>query len=66
MIHGDFSDAPFISTSRSRALAKERFARTVSRYLLAFFDKHLKGMSQTLLDGPSTEPSEVRFEVWRK
>lgn len=63
--HGNFSDAPFFSISRNHTVIQERLARIISRYTLAFFDKHLKGIGQPLLDGPSVEIPEVRFESWR-
>lgn len=33
----------------------------LNRYVLAFFDTHLKGDASTLLDGPSTTYPEVEF-----
>ena len=65
MTHFDFTDAPFYSVSRGRLVIKERLARIVSRYTIAFFDKHLKGVDQPLLQGPSMEIPEVHFEAWK-
>jgi hypothetical protein len=41
-----------------------RVHRIVNAYTLAFFDRHLKGMPATLLDGPAQYP-EVRFDTRR-
>jgi hypothetical protein len=38
-----------------------RCLRIVSRYALAFFDRHLKGEDNPLLDGPSPDYPEVVF-----
>lgn len=40
----------------------ERGAELVNRYVLAFFNKHLRGMDAPLLDGPNSRYPEVRFE----
>jgi Platelet-activating factor acetylhydrolase, isoform II len=42
-----------------------RVHRIVNAYTLAFFDRHLKGMPATLLDGPAAQYPEVRFETRR-
>jgi predicted dienelactone hydrolase len=39
-----------------------RVHRTVNAYTLAFFDRYLKGMPATLLDGPAAQYPEVRFD----
>jgi Platelet-activating factor acetylhydrolase, isoform II len=62
--HLNFSDSPFGSPLRYCCTDPERTGRIISRYTLAFFDKHLKGIDQSLLDGPSPDIPEVRFEVW--
>ncbi|MFK0218262.1 hypothetical protein ACIQWN_08690 [Streptomyces vinaceus] len=33
------------------------------RYVGAFFDQHLKGIAQPLLDGPDPQAPEVRFHA---
>jgi dienelactone hydrolase len=63
--HMDFCDAPFFTPLRRGPVKPERVARIIGRYSRAFFDKHLKGIEQPLLDGPSPEIPEVRFEVWK-
>ena len=42
-----------------------RVHRIVNAYALAFFDRHLKGMPATLLDGPAAQYPEVRFDTRR-
>jgi hypothetical protein len=39
----------------------DRMATIINRYLLAFFDKHLKGVDSPLLHAPATEFPEVEF-----
>jgi predicted dienelactone hydrolase len=39
-----------------------RVHRIVNAYTLAFFDRHLKGMPATLLDGPAAQYPEVRID----
>jgi predicted dienelactone hydrolase len=63
--HMNFFDSPFFSPLRYGRVDLERTSRTISRYTLAFFDKHLKGIEQPLLDGPSPDIPEVRFQVWK-
>jgi hypothetical protein len=62
--HMDFCDSPFFSPMRHGPVKPETIARIVNRYVHAFFDQHLKGIAQPLLDGPSEIP-EVRFQVWK-
>ncbi|TFG34508.1 hypothetical protein EU527_03020 [Candidatus Thorarchaeota archaeon] len=38
-----------------------RMLQVLSDYVLAFFDKHLRGIDSSLLDGPSTDYPEVLF-----
>jgi hypothetical protein len=42
-----------------------RVHRIVNAYTLAFFDRHLKGLPATLLDGPAAQYPDVRFETRR-
>src|SRR5947207_5842083 len=62
--HMDFSDLPLLG-ARERADAEKRAAilATVRSYMLAFFDKYLRGMKPALLDQPPT--SEFIEEVQR-
>lgn len=67
MFHQDFSDAPLLSPL-TRALGitgpigKERARAITSAYVLAFFDRYLKGRQSVLLSGPSSQYPEVLFE----
>ncbi len=42
-------------------IAPARGLQIVNAYTLAFFDRHLKGNTETLLDGPSSAYPEVTF-----
>ena len=70
MFHQDFSDAPLFS-SLTRMLGVtgpidgQRAHDITSAYALAFFDKHLKYQSQTLLNRPAKQYPEVLFETHR-
>jgi hypothetical protein len=41
----------------------DRVHRIVNAYTLAFFDRHLRGLQATLLDGPAAQFPDVRFET---
>jgi predicted dienelactone hydrolase len=41
----------------------KRCIRIISDYVLAFFDKHLKGIESSLLDAPSPDYPEVEFRL---
>jgi predicted dienelactone hydrolase len=62
--HFEFCDSPFHSPMRRGVASPAATARIISRYVLAFFDKHLKEIDQPLLDGPSSQIPGVRFQVW--
>lgn len=64
--HTNFGDYPLYersirSANDKPAIDVPRVLQIQNVYSLAFFDKHLKGMASTLLDGPSTEFPEVDF-----
>ncbi|MBK8420421.1 hypothetical protein [Candidatus Villigracilis saccharophilus] len=40
-----------------------RITLIISTYVLAFFDQHLKGIDQTLLDGPSASYPEITITI---
>lgn len=63
--HMDFCDFPFFSPMRRGSVEPEKIVRIINRYAGAFFNKHVKGTSQPLLDGPSSENPEVQFQVWK-
>jgi hypothetical protein len=43
----------------------DRVHRIVNAYTLAFFDRHLRGLPATLLDGAEAQYPDVRFEIRR-
>ena len=62
--HSDFVYFPFdrgslLSAGDKPAINGERMILILNEYSLAFFNKHLKGMTSTLLDGPSADFPEV-------
>ena len=68
--HNDFSDARLLSPLTSLVgltgpIDGERAHAILRSYSLAFFDRHVKGDPAPLLDGPSPEYPEVRFESRR-
>lgn len=70
MFHLDFSDASLLSPLTSwlgvTGPINPQRARTIMNiYELAFFDRHLKGLSEVLLDGPAKQYPEVFFETRR-
>jgi dienelactone hydrolase len=62
--HLDFCDSPFFSPLRYSRFNSAHIARVISRYSLAFWDEHLKGIKQPLLAGRSAGTAEVSFSVW--
>jgi hypothetical protein len=62
--HMEFCDSPFFSPLRRGFTNPTAIARIISRYARAFFDKQLRNIEQSLLDGPSPDVPEVRFEAW--
>jgi len=68
MFHINFTDAPYFSPLFSRLgvtgpINAQRGFDIVNAYSLAFFDQHLKGHPAALLDGPTSQYPEVRFET---
>jgi hypothetical protein len=65
--HMDFSDNPYVLPiikkigNMSGKILANRMADIVNSYLLAFFDKNLKGKNSSFLDGPSADYPEVIF-----
>ena len=65
--HETFSDMPLyfradLLRPELKLIKPQRFASILQAYLLAFFDRHLKGIQAPLLNGPSSEYPEVQFE----
>ena len=71
MFHPNFSDAPLFSPLASwigltGPIDGARGQSTVNAYSLAFFDRHLNGRQEALLEGPTEQYSEVILETrWR-
>lgn len=62
--HQSFGDDPIWPLPPEVAFANgERTVEIVRTYVLAFFDKHLRGEDVTLLDGPSDDYPEVAIET---
>ncbi|MDI6099405.1 hypothetical protein QLQ12_12455 [Actinoplanes sp. NEAU-A12] len=64
--HLDFSDTSVLSEQaglpdNGSPLPGDRTARIVRDYVNAFFDLHLRGVAQPLLDGPAADHPEVVF-----
>ncbi|SMF91924.1 Platelet-activating factor acetylhydrolase, isoform II [Paenibacillus uliginis N3/975] len=64
--HYNFTDLPLFSklislTGMAGSIDGYRGAEIVNKYVLDFFNKHLKGMEGTLLNGPSEAYPEVKF-----
>jgi predicted dienelactone hydrolase len=66
-MHNSFSDMPFISPERYSGI-KINAARALTitnAYILAFFDHHLRGRRQALLEGNASIFPEVTLQVYR-
>ncbi|MFE3555181.1 alpha/beta hydrolase family protein [Streptomyces sp. NPDC059193] len=66
--HFTFSDFPALAEQLGLPdpevpLPGARSVELTRRYVAAFFDQHLKGKPQPLLDGPSPEAPEARFHT---
>jgi predicted dienelactone hydrolase len=67
MFHIDFTDLDLLSPlfptiGFSGPIGSQRAHEIINAYALAFFDKHLKGEPQALLDGPAAHYPDVIFE----
>ena len=67
MFHVNLTDIPYWSPLLSwlgvtGPINGKRAHRIINAYSLAFFDRHLKGRSAKLLDGPAEQFPEVLFE----
>jgi len=70
MFHQDFFDAPLLSPLTSwlgitGPIDGRRTHDITCAYVLAFFDRHLKGRPEPFLDGPAKQYPEVLFETRR-
>jgi hypothetical protein len=65
-IHRTFSDLTLLATDepqKGESLANFRIAQSYTR---AFFDKHLRGLQNTVLDAQSSRDARVRVDRWTK
>jgi pimeloyl-ACP methyl ester carboxylesterase len=65
--HFDFSDVPLLSPLSpwfgiKGPIDGRRVLKIINDYAVAYFDEYLKGKESSLLEGPSSEYSEVAFE----
>ncbi|MEU0073160.1 alpha/beta hydrolase [Streptomyces sp. NPDC006332] len=65
--HGSFTDVPLLAELAgipdTASLPFERGEALTRAYLAAFFDQHLKGIAQPVLDGPAPENPEVTVRL---
>ncbi|MFJ8634182.1 alpha/beta hydrolase family protein [Streptomyces sp. NPDC093568] len=65
--HGSFTDVPLLARlvgiPDAEPLPYERSLALTRAYVAAFFDLHLKGVPQPLLDGPSPDHPEVSVRL---
>jgi dienelactone hydrolase len=55
--HRDFCDAPFFSPLRRGRVDPRQVCRAISSYMLAYFNRHVRGLDEALLDGqPHAHP----------
>jgi predicted dienelactone hydrolase len=68
--HMDFTDffytVPLFKKFAKEAISDERMRQVANAYLVAFFDRYLRGREEPLLDGPSEEFPEVTFKIVSK
>ena len=65
--HMNSEDMPFVLPftrlmGMAGSISPKRMAGIMNDYLLSFFNKHLKGEDAPLLDGPSADYPEFKFE----
>jgi predicted dienelactone hydrolase len=62
--HSNFFDFPFFSPLKQANVDPTTVSRIIGRYLLAFFDKHLRGIEQAVLENSKDGP-DTSIQVWR-
>jgi hypothetical protein len=62
--HSNFFDFPFFSPLKQTNVDPRTVSRIIGQYLLAFFDKHLRGIEQLLLENSKDGP-DTSIQVWR-
>ena len=67
-LHANFSDRPLYSPLKRLTAAgiidPRRALQIANAYILAYFEKHLRGQQEPLLDGPSSQYPEASFKVY--
>lgn len=65
--HMDFTDmfftSPIVKKFNRKAIPDERMYLVANAYIVAFFDKYLKGKESVLLEGPSEDYPEAVFKI---
>ena len=66
-MHNSFSDMPFIASERysNIQINAERALTITNAYILAFFDRYLRGRPQSLLKGNAPMFPEVTLKIYR-
>lgn len=66
-MHNSFSDMPFIAPERysNIEINAARALTITNAYILAFFDRYLRGRRQPLLKGNAPKFPEVTLQVYR-
>ena len=67
-MHNSFSDMPFIAPERysNIEINAERALTITNAYLLAFFDRYLRGRRQSLLKASDRMFPEVTLKIYRR
>jgi len=67
-MHNSFSDMPFIAPGRysNIEINAERALTITNAYLLAFFDRYLRGRRQSLLKASDRMFPEVTLKIYRR
>ncbi|WP_438295517.1 hypothetical protein [Streptomyces sp. HUAS TT7] len=65
--HVSFTDLPILAAQvglpiPGASISAQRSEEITRSYVAAFFDLHVKGIPQPLLDGPSPDSPEVAFQ----
>ena len=63
-VHRTFSDLTLLTTHESQNSESMGNFRIAQSYTRAFFDKHLKGQQNTVLDATSSSDGRVRVDRW--
>lgn len=58
-----FFTSPIVKKLSKKAIPDRRMYQVANAYILAFFDRYLKGKEALLLEEPSDEYPEVVFKI---